>query len=123
MTQQNKNAVKLLKELMQERRWYGDALDEGTARMLKTRAMRGSVSYKKAVETLVLLGWKKTAEEAWEPAAAKNNFAAGAEAKSVKKIRCKCPCHKQHGSVKHTHPCCDNGWITVERGQAATRHE
>lgn len=60
------NALELLKQVTQHRNWHQGKIDAKVAAVLKTNLSRGKVSYEKACEVLVLIGYEKVEEEKWK---------------------------------------------------------
>jgi predicted Ser/Thr protein kinase len=61
----NKNAVELLKEVVQQRMWHQNKIELRLAAMTKVNVMAGKLSYEKASAILRLLGYEKLKEETW----------------------------------------------------------
>lgn len=64
----NKNAIELLKEVMEQRNWHqieNDKVAQRKAAQDKNLMAKGSLSYEKACFWLQKLGYKKVKEETW----------------------------------------------------------
>jgi hypothetical protein len=66
MSKVNANALKVLSDVMQERKWYGDHIERRKANGYKSLLRQGRLSYEKACELLELIGYKKVQEEVWK---------------------------------------------------------
>lgn len=62
----NLSATDLLKKVVQDRNWHQGKIEHRLAAMTKTNLSRGKISYEKACEILILLGWQKVKNETWE---------------------------------------------------------
>lgn len=60
------NAIKVLKDLMQVRKWHQEKYTPTKASGYKDLLNKGKLSYEKSIEILHLLGYKKVKEETWE---------------------------------------------------------
>lgn len=61
----NKNAIDLLKDVTKQRKWHQGKIEWRKAAITKTNLNRGKLSYEKASEILILLGYEKIREEEW----------------------------------------------------------
>jgi hypothetical protein len=60
------NAKDLLKTIVVKRNWHNGMIERKKAAHIKKYTLAGTLSYEKACEVLILLGFKKIAEEEWE---------------------------------------------------------
>lgn len=66
MNKINKNAIDLLKSVMEQRLWYGDKIERRKANTYKNLINKGKLSYEKSCEILLLIGYSKIKEEVWQ---------------------------------------------------------
>jgi hypothetical protein len=62
----NKNAIDLLKEIVQKRNWYDGNISRQLAFQYKKYLKENKMSYKKATEILNILGYEKINDESWK---------------------------------------------------------
>ena len=62
----NKNAIKLLEDVVKQRNWYKGKISRQLAFQYKKYLKEDKLSYKKATEILNLLDYRKTNEETWK---------------------------------------------------------
>jgi len=60
------NAIEILKEVVQSRNWHKGLIKRNIASELKRNLVKGMVSYEKACQVLVLIGYEKVEEEVWQ---------------------------------------------------------
>lgn len=61
------NAKDLLQTIVVKRNWHQGKIERKKAAHIKKYALANTLSYEKACEVLLLLGYKKIAEEQWVP--------------------------------------------------------
>ena len=59
------NAINVLQSVMKKRKWYGNKIERRKANVYKNLLSKEKLSYQKASEILVIIGWSKIKEETW----------------------------------------------------------